>query len=202
MSSIGSLHGGSSTSSIQQLLSRLSGQNGQRPQFPGSGSGQVPSEVSAAFNGVDPQQLQGKVQSAVSDAVKDFDPSGSTEDLFKTIQSTVDKTLKDNGVDVDKLKSLANQNGSQGGFPGFGAGGPPPGVGGAGGAGGFPSFGQSGSDSSLDSTSFNQQLIDALTGKSSDSDNDNDGSTSTSNNDYLTSFFKQFPPGSFVDQNA
>ena len=196
MSSIGSLHGGSSSTSIQQLLSRLGGQNGQRPQFPGGDSGQVPSEISSAFNGVDPQQLQSKVQSAVSDAVKDFDPNGSTEDLFKTVQSTVDQTLKDNGVDVDKLKSLFSQNGSQGGFPGFGAGGPPQGIGGAG---GFAGFGQNGSNSSTDSASINQQLIDALTGKNDDKNSD---SSSSSANDYLTSFFKQFPPGSFVDQNA
>jgi hypothetical protein len=49
--------------------------------------------------------LQEKIRQAVSSAVADAEKSGNTGDLKSVIHDAVVQALKDNGIDVDKLKS-------------------------------------------------------------------------------------------------
>jgi hypothetical protein len=146
MSSIGGV-GGQSSLLVQQLgrltTSRVGTDETRKAQV----------EAAAKKAGVDLNAIEGlrdKVQSAVETALKENQGKSQSE-VMEAVQTAIDQTLEDNGIDPEELESqltaLQSQmpkgtQGMQGGPP---PGGPPPG--------GPPPGGPPGAESSTGSTS-------------------------------------------------
>lgn len=74
---------------------------------------------------VSTDELLTSIQSSIKSAIKD--PSNDGKDFLQVIQSAVQKTLEENGVDTEKLTSLLQTDApDQAGLPAFGHHGPPP----------------------------------------------------------------------------
>ena len=97
--------------------------------------GPHPSKLQAAFEqdlvqsglnaNVSTDELLTSIQSSIKSAIKD--PSNDGKDFLQVIQSAVQKTLEENGVDTEKLTSLLQSDSpDQAGLPAHGRHGPPP----------------------------------------------------------------------------
>lgn len=167
------------------------GKAGRPPEPPKELREQLESKISAAGKelGIDTSkfaEIGGKIQ----DALGKVDLSGS-DDPQAAIESTINSTLKDNGIDPEQFKAdfekVADKAGlpKPGQFPGGGFGGPQ-------GAGGFGGGG-------FNVQSSQQKQLSELLQSLTKGDADSDESSSTAR---LASFFSSAPAGSFLDAVA
>jgi hypothetical protein len=137
--------------------------------------------------------LQQKVLTAVQDAVKSFDSSGSLSDLLKTIRGTVDSTLQANGVTPGRGHHGHRHHGGTAGT----AQGTDPTQGGAAAPGSnqtqATSLDELLSQNGMSADQVKQELISAI---------ENPGSGQTSVGDIFAQIFQGLPKGSAVDVNA
>ena len=191
MSGIGCVGGSQSSDYLRRLAQTRGAGSSNESKRAQQAEATLSQAVSDAGGKVDLKDLRDQIQSAVQDVLKNVSSTDDPKEVRKKLDAAVDKTLQDNGIDVDKLKKELESA-----TAGAGAGtyGPPPPFGGHGGAqgrppsggpppGGPPPGGHHGgphgakNDSSTDDSSTTDpfSLINAL-----DDNEDSDSSTTNS----------------------
>lgn len=187
------MNGVSGAGSAQQsLMMQLLQQ--QQGGLSGGGFQGPPPEIQAQFQsaaeslGIDGSQLaslRGEIETAVQDAMKSFDGSGSPKEA---ISSAINGVLEENGIDAEEFKAQMQDIMSASGFQ------PPAGFGSGFGGG----FGQI-QGASFDATSQQADLLSQIFGDSDDTDSAESSQSSSFN---IADYFRQLPAGSLLNTSA
>ena len=196
MSGIGCVGGSQSADYVRRLAQTRGAGSSNESKRAQQAEATLSQAVSDAGGKVDLKDLRDQIQSAVQDVLKNVSSTDDPKEVRKKLDAAVDKTLQDNGIDVDKLKKelesatagtgagtygppppFGGHGGAQGGPPGGGPppGGPPPGGPPPGGHHGGPHGAKNDSSTDDSSTTDPFSLINAL-----DDDGDSDSSTTSS----------------------
>ncbi len=101
----------STDTNLLYILAQIAAQSGDGSVTDSAAADTLPvsnTDAQTSTSGADTtnaNSLQETIRQAVSSAIAEAEKSGNTSDLKTVIQNAVLQALKDNGIDVDKLKS-------------------------------------------------------------------------------------------------
>lgn len=184
-------------SDLAQILQRSQGrtgraQGGRPPEPPAEVRQQLEAQFQSKFQsaakelGIDTTQFAkvgGQIKDAVQSAVQN-NQGASPEDLQKTISSTIDSVLEENGIDAKEFKAQFEKIADKAGLPKPGQGFP------GGGSLKFPGNVSVSGNYSANSADQQQRLVQQLLGSLSQNDSQ------------VSGFFSNAEPGSFLDAAA